>query len=189
MTKRIIASFFLLILCYTNVCSFAERSYDELQSLFLNVDFDSTYENVKKMIDDTGLPYTEQEYNGSKGLGKEIKICIAYTQGAALQRYADSGDRLDITFQKDSGKLMTMEYVPEHGNTAALVYSFGVWWSFMEDEPDNDYSGYYVNAYTDAKRGGIVIYYNNGNSTKTPYYRYEDKETVLNTVIDGIKQN
>ena len=188
MTKRITISFIILTLCFINVYSFAERCYDELQTIFLSVDFDSTYENVKEIIKDTGLPCTEQEYNGSKGLGKEIVFCIAYTQGAALQRYADSGDHLNITFQKDSGKLMTMEYVPEHGNTAALVYSFGVWWSFMEDEPANDYSGYYVNAYTDAKRRGIVIYYNNGNSTKTTYYRYEDKETVLNTVIDGIKQ-
>ena len=184
MSKRIMAIAISLLLCFATVRSYASTSYDELQTLFLNIDYESTYDEVKHMINDTGLPYTEQEYNGSKGLGKKTVFCVAFTKGASLQKYAESGDHLDITFQKDSGRLMTMEYVPEHGNTSALVYSFGVWWSFCEVEPSNDYSGYYVNAYTDAKRGGIVIYYNNGNSTKTPYYRFDDKETVLETVID-----
>ena len=84
---------------------------------------------------------------------------------------------------------MTMEYVPEFGDSSALLYSFGVWWSFSEVEPSNDYSGYYVNAHADTEKGGIVIYSKNGNSKNTSYYRYDDKETVLNNVIEGIKQN
>lgn len=182
MAKRVILLIVLSALSLSIIVTNASESYDELQTLFLTINIDSTYDEVKSMIEGSGLPFTEREYNGTKGLGKEIAFCVAFTEGAAKQKYADSGDNLNISFQKDTGRLQTMEYFSQDHFLSALVYSFGIWWSFSETDPNNDYSGYYLVNPMDTKKNGFEIQYSNGNRAKTNYYRFDDKKAALDMI-------
>ena len=159
--------------------------YDALQNIFMAVTADTTIEELWALISENNLPFTVQEYNGGK-----VTFCIAYTDGAALQRYADAGDHLEVTFDilgdnymSNENQLMTVQYV--NGSwISALLYVYGTWYDFQEDDKGNDYSGYYIVDHF-SKEDGITIKYENGNETTTDYFEYDTAEEVIQKMIDG----
>lgn len=162
-----------------------EYSYDSLQNLFISITSSTTAEILKQQIEDKSLCYTSQDHNSS--LGKTVTYVIAYSEGVAAQKYADSGDHLEVTFQKSSGTIMTVQYVNEKCSFSALYYNFGYWYDFSDREPGN-YSGYYI-VDPFAKNTGITIKYNNGNEKATNYFRKGSAVEAIQAIIDDLVDN
>lgn len=161
--------------------------YDDLQNLFIGLNVNITPDELESCIEKYSLEHTVGEYNSSSG--KEIMYCVAYTEGAAAQKYADSGDHLKVTFGgENKDEFMYAEYVNENDiSYTALFYDHGVYWDFSEGNAE-DYSGYYINDSFSGKTG-IVIKYDNGRESKTNYFRYNSAEEVIQKIIDKIKED
>lgn len=150
------------------------EKFDKLQNCFISINEDSTKDDILKLINDADLEYTEGKYNG--GI---VTFKIAYTKGAAQQKYADAGDCVSVSFDNED-KLQYVEYSNQLNLKIALYYNHGTYWDFR-DGMAKDYSGYYV--YEPGKNtGGIIINYNNGYSQSTGYYPADDAITAINMI-------
>lgn len=156
------------------------QEYDTLQTLFLSITPDTTIEELDIAIANEGLCFTCKEYNKSRG-GKSISYKIAYSDGVAKQSHADSGDYLDVDFDKDTGTLMTAQYAKSGARGSALLYCYGTWFDFSDNNAE-DYAGYYL-INTFSKEPGITIKYSNGRETETNYYLYSSPEELIQSVI------
>ena len=154
------------------------QTYDELQNIFLSVDKDTTEDDILNLVEEYGLEYTVEEYNGRP---KSRNYCIAFEADVALQKYADSGDVLEVSFDKNDGLILYAEYFNEESFKNAIYYNYGTYWDFREDAPDNAYTGYYHHKPGDTK-GGITIKYSNGNSKETGYYSIDSAEKALSHI-------
>lgn len=162
-----------------------EYDFDPLQNVFIGITDKTTQDDLNAEIQNRSLCYTTQENNSS--YGKTISYGIAYTEGAAAQRYSDSGDYLNATFHKESGKIMHAQYVNEHSSKSALYYNYGTWFDFREENP-GEYSGYY---YIDSlsKNKGITIQYNNGREKTTHYFHAPNAKIAVQVIIDDLVDN
>lgn len=151
------------------------KEYDDLQKMFLAIDKDTTEDKLLKLIEEHGVAYTAEDYNG---IPKERCYNIAFEEGAALQRYADSGDTLEVSFDKNDGTILYAEYFNDEAFMDAIYYNYGTYWDFGEDEPGNVYSGYYYHKPGDTK-GGITMKYSNGNTKETGYHSVDSAEDAL----------
>lgn len=161
--------------------------YDTLQTLFVSFTPDTTVEELENLIAEHDLSFTSQEYNKLSG-GKTLKYIIAYTDGVAKQKYADSGDYIDVTFDKDNDlKLMYAQYCNLKAiGPSALLYCYGNWYSFS-DSNANDYSGYYL-VNTLSREDGITIEYTNGNKVPTHYFKCSSAEDVIQELLSSIDE-
>ena len=112
-------------------------SLDELQKLYLTINSDMSYSDAIQAVQDSGLPYSEEKYNGSRG------IQVAFTEGCTAQKYKkESGDYLDISFNYPSDEnsandelskymLSSCVYCPEVGPTL-ISLSCGYYFSYHE---------------------------------------------------------
>ena len=155
-------------------------NYDKLQSLFLAFSFVTTEDDLIKWIDENGLEYTAKDYNSTP---KEMTYKIAYKHDVALQKYAESGDYIKISFSKEDGSFMYAEYFNDNAFKTAFLYNYGTYWDFREDEGNNKYSGYYYYKHGEDE-GGITIKYNNGNSTETGYHNVNNGEDAFSGILD-----
>ena len=161
-------------------------NYDALQNIFMEITKDTTTEELWALISENDLPVTLEEYNGGK-----VVFRVAYTEGAAAQKRADSGDYLEIAFDKigensmsNKNRIMTVEYANDSW-VSALLYVYGTWFDFREDK-ESEYSGYYIIDHF-AKEDGITIKYDNGNETTTDYFKHNSAEEVIQEMIDSVK--
>ena len=83
--------------------SASTKEYDNLQTMFLSIDKDTTEDDLLKLIEEYDVAYTAEDYNGTP---KERCYNIAFEEGAALQRYADSGDTLEVSFDQNDGTVL-----------------------------------------------------------------------------------
>lgn len=153
--------------------------YDKLQSVFLSISFDTTEDVLLKLIEDNGLMYTSQKYNGNP---KDTTYKLAYSNDVALQRYAKSGDHLEVSFDQETGTLLVAEYFNDTAFKEALLYNYGTYWDFREEEANNNYSGYYYYTPGDTE-GGIEIKSSNGASTETGYHSAYSAEEALKNIL------
>lgn len=162
-----------------------EYDFDSLQNVFIGITDKTTQDDLNAEIKNKSLCHTVQENNSS--FGKTISYGIAYTEGAAAQRYSDSGDYLEATFLKDSGKIMHAQYVNEHSSKSALYYNYGTWFDFNEKSPGK-YTGYY---YVDplSKYNGITIQYSNGREKTTHYFNAPNAKIAVQVIIDDLVEN
>lgn len=161
--------------------------YDTLQTLFVSFTPDTTVEELESFIAEHSLSYTSHEYNKLSG-GKTLNYKIAYTDGVAKQKYADSGDYIDINFDEDNDlKLMDAQYCNLKAiGPSALLYCYGNWYDFS-DKNAEDYSGYYL-VNTLSREEGITIQYANGNKTTTHYFKCSSAEDVMQKLLSSIEQ-
>lgn len=161
--------------------------YDTLQSLFVSFTPDTTVEELESFLTEHSLSFTSQEYNKLSG-GKTLKYIIAYTDGVAKQKYADSGDYIDITFDKDNDlKLMYAQYCNLKAfGPSALFYCYGTWYDFR-DANASDYSGYYL-VDSLSREDGITIEYTNGNKVTTHYFKCSSAEDVIQKLLSSIDE-
>lgn len=160
--------------------------YDELQTIFINLTADISPEELEAIITEKGLYYTSQEYNKLSG-GKEISYKIAYTQEIAKQKYADSGDYLDLNFDlENNNRLMHAQYCNLKSlGPSALFYCYGTWFDFRESNA-KDYAGYYI-VNPLSREDGITIQYSNGNEVTTHYFKCDSAEQAIQILIDSIE--
>ena len=151
------------------------KEYDNLQKMFLSIDKGTTEDDLLKLIEEYGVAYTAEDYNGTP---KKRCYNIAFEEGTALQRYADSGDTLEVSFDQNDGTILYAEYFNDEAFMDALYYNYGTYWDFSEDEPGNVYSGYYYYKPGDTK-GGITMKYSNGNTKDTGYHSVDSAEDAL----------
>lgn len=184
--KRIIAILFTcLVTLFSSVLAESalpniQEQRDSLQSLFLSLNSKTTPDEFEAMIELSGLPYAKSEFNKS-GNGKQLSYVVAFTDGAAAFKYAESGDQLEVSFDLGNhDELMFAEYSKSETAKSALYYRNGTWWSFSNQNAF-DYSGYY---YIDrmAKDTGITIQYKNGHETATNYVLCENGEQAIDMV-------
>lgn len=152
--------------------------YDALQEVFMSFSDSTTEEDVLSAIGSYGLSYTREEYNGTP---KSFEYKVAYTDGVAKQKYADSGDSVEITFNKDDGSFMYVEY--NHNFKSAFLYNYGTYWDLREETPQNSYSGYYWRE-AGKTTGGITITYSNGNGHETGYHAVD---TAAEAIAEAVK--
>lgn len=92
--------------------SISQIKLDELQQLYLDFDPSMSYSDALEYIQSTGLPYSEEKYNGSR------VFQIALTDGCTVQQY-----------MKESGPYITISYEYAEGensiNDDKAKYSFG----------------------------------------------------------------
>lgn len=155
--------------------------YDPLQTIFLTITPETSIEEIEAFIADYELCYTRKEYNKSGG-GKSISYKIAFTNGSAKQSHAESGDYLDVDFDKASGTLMTAQYVKSGTSGSALLYCYGTWFDFSDANAE-DYAGYYLIDML-SKELGITIKYKNGNEAETNYFPHASAEELIQYLIN-----
>lgn len=116
-------------------------SYDKLQQLYLNIKSEMTYDEVLSIITESGLPFSETKFNGSKA------IKVAFEKGVTPQKYADSGDYIDISFDdedRDGNYIFgTIEYYNNDKFITVFEYKDGTYWDFRKGED----RGLYINNY------------------------------------------
>ena len=153
--------------------------YDALQKVFIGFTLDTTQEDVMNLINEYGLEYSSQKYNGTP---KSIQYKIAFDKGVTPQKYADEGDHIEVSFNVADGTLLHAEYFNLKAFKTAVLYGYGTYWDFRSDEPNNQYSGHYYHKPGDAK-GGITIKYSNGRSSETGYHQATSAEDALLNVL------
>lgn len=151
------------------------QEYDALQKIFLEINKETTEDKLLKLIEEHSVEYTAEEYNGTP---KSRNYNIAFDSDVVLQKYAESGDSLEVSFNKEDGTILYAEYFNEASFRNALYYNYGTYWDFREDELDNTYTGYYYYKPGDTK-GGITMKYDNGNSKETGYHSVSRGEEAL----------
>ena len=82
---------------------------DKLQQIFANLTFSTTEGDLLSWIEQYGLEYSAQKWNGTP---KELTYKIAYEEGVTAQKYADSGDHIEVSFNADDGTFLLAEYCP-----------------------------------------------------------------------------
>lgn len=146
-------------------------SYDKLQQLYLDIKSDMNYEEILLKVEKSGLSFTDNEYNGSR------TVKVAYEDGIALQRYADSGDSVEIHFDDEDrdGKYIfgTIEYFNNGKFVSVFEYKDGVYWDFNKGKD----RGYYINNYktTMASKEEKYIKANSKEEQLNYIKNYEDK--------------
>ena len=153
--------------------------YDALQKVFIGFTLDTTQEDVMNLINEYGLEYSSQKYNGTP---KSIQYKIAFDKGVTPQKYADEGDHIEVSFNVADGTLLHAEYFNLKAFKTAVLYGYGTYWDFRSDEPNNQYSGHYYHKPGDTK-GGITIKYSNGRSSETGYHQATSAEDALLNVL------
>ena len=156
--------------------------YDNLQKVFLALGESTTPDDLETLIDEMELKYTTEEYNSSSG--KKITYQLAYTEGAALQKYKEPGDYLEVSFGgENQDEFMYAHYVNEKATSyTALLYDHGVWYNFSDGNAE-DYSGYYINDSFSGK-AGITVKYSNGNEVKTNYIPCGSGEEAIQQIME-----
>ncbi len=163
-----------------------EFEFDILQTIFSGIDQNTTVSNIETLISQYSLAYTVENYNGSNIVRKKTTYKIAYTEGSASQRYADSGDYIEVAFNKSDDSILYAVYSNVKSWKSALFYNYGIWFSFQFDSP-SEYTGYYIVAPFE-KEDGIVIKYDNGNETTTDYFKCNSAEDSIKAVIDDERE-
>ena len=149
--------------------------YTPVQEMFLSVNKNYTRDDAIEAVVGEGLVYTEREYTDS------TVIKAAWTEDVARQSRGKMGESIEYHFDSDTGDLEYTEYSTGYF-ISGLDYNYGVYWDLRSQDPQNEYSGYYVNDLL-SQDDGAVITYSNGNQKKTHYHKMDTKEDVLNFII------
>ena len=155
------------------------KEYDDIQKMFLAIDKDTTEDDLLKLLEEYEVAYTAEDYNGTP---KKRCYNIAFEEGAALQRYANPGDTLEVSFDKNDGTILYAEYFNNEAFMETVYYNYGTYWDFGEDELGNVYSGYYYHKPGDTK-GGITMKYSNGNTKETGYHSVDSAGDALGDIL------
>lgn len=153
--------------------------YDALQQVFLALNNETTIEDLNSLIADNGLEFTSQDYNGTP---KTTKVKLAYSHDVALQKYAEEGDNIEVSFDNQTGAFLYAEYFNLDAFKTAIYYNYGTYWDFREKEANNSYTGYYYHKPGES-HGGVVIEYSNGNKAETGYHKCSDGEEAIKNAI------
>lgn len=158
--------------------------YDELQQLYFDIEETMSYSEVLDIVEESGLPYTDHKYNGSRA------IKVAFTDKSAKQRHSDSGDHVTVSFvdnrTNDDNKysFAYIEYFNSEKFVTVFYYLRGTYWKFY-----NCYdTGYFINDYNRKREDGYTITNTNGTTTETTYIKADTKEEQLEYIFNYVKE-
>lgn len=159
-----------------------EESADSevLQMVFSRLSATVTTEDIQNLASSNELKYTQQELGGNP---QQTVYKLALSDGVAAQKYADIGDYLEVTFNKDDGSLMFAEYYCSMKGSEALFYQYGVYGNF--NFSTGSYSGYYYHSDSDTSNDGITLKLENGNSVQTSYIPCGDAEEAIRGAVSS----
>jgi len=112
--------------------------YDELQQLYLSIDSNMNYAEMIELVQSTGLPYSEEKYNGSR------TIQVAFAEEVTAQKYKDeSDDYLEIVYvypkdENSSNDVLekysfgTCAYNPDDCSLTLINHVSGSYFSYYE---------------------------------------------------------
>ncbi len=118
--------------------SISEIQLDDLQQLYLDFDSSLSYPDAIEYVTNTGLPYSEEKYNGSR------QIQVAFTEGCTAQKYKEeSGDHLTIIYvypkdenssndELDKYLFGTCSYIPADSSLQLIEHNNGYYFSIYE---------------------------------------------------------
>mgnify|MGYP000308153648 CR=1 FL=1 len=86
------------------------QEYDALQKIFLEINKETTEDKLLKLIEEHSVEYTAEEYNGTP---KSRNYNIAFDSDVVLQKYAESGDSLEVSFNKEDMQNILMKHRSE----------------------------------------------------------------------------
>lgn len=157
--------------------------FDTLQNWFISISENTTIGDVLSFVEENSLFYSENEVT----IDKTVYFKIAYEEGVTPPRYADSGDYLEISFDRANGDtIQYAQYVNSNiYDRSALFYNYGTWYHFS-DQNAEDYSGYYLiksDVHSSFDAEGIVVKYNNGREANTSYFSYDSPEEVIMSIL------
>ncbi|KEI75865.1 hypothetical protein [Clostridium botulinum] len=146
--------------------------YDNLQKLYLSINSNMSYSEALEKVKKTNLPYNETIHNTIDG-NKSKTIKIAFTKGATYEHHADSGDYIDISFEKckenNTYLFNNIEYSNNKKAITIFEYKKGVYWDFR-DKKD---AGLYINNYK-----------NTSGSKEEKYIKASSKEEQLKYIYN-----
>lgn len=144
--------------------------YDALQQLYLDINKDLSYEEILNIVKKSKLPYTDEKYNGSR------TIKVAYTDKVALQRHADEGDNVKISFDLDKKtnelRFSTLEYFNHKKFITIFDYESGTYWDFRNGKD----KGLYINNYNNITGNKDEKYIKSNSKKNQLKYILEYKE-------------
>ena len=146
-------------------------SYSDLQQLFLSITTETTVSDIEGVISSGGFESSKSEQS-DKTVYK-----IARDKNVAVQKYADTGEYVEIAFDPKTGAMMYAAHDDGESFLTALLYNYGTYWDFRFD-PGNAYSGYYYYKSGD-KKSGVTLKYDNGNEKQTNYIKSRDAAEAL----------
>lgn len=138
--------------------------YDKLQKLYVDLDENTTYEELIKEVQSKKLFYEEST-------GKDQYVKVALKEEVTPLRHAEEGDNVEVSFSED-GKFEYSTYYNHEVFITLLNYRDGIYYEF-KNVPK--YAGYYIDTYND-KAGKTKIKYANGNEAETDYLKVKSKK-------------
>lgn len=134
-------------------------SYNRLHQLYLEINSDMSYEEVLTKVKQSGLPYYDKKYNGSR------TIKVAFDEDVVPHKYAEEGEHLKIHFKDLNSDNRYEEYVFEemsywnsnYDNLMSLSVQTKYVWGYDEEE---DVS-YFINDYSQKSDSDRYIKLNN----------------------------
>ena len=87
------------------------QEYDALQKIFLEINKETTEDKLLKLIEEHSVEYTAEEYNGTP---KSRNYNIAFDSDVVLQKYAESGDSLEVSFNKEDDTFYMQSILMKH---------------------------------------------------------------------------
>lgn len=128
--------------------------FDALQNCFISISENTTIDDILAFVEENALFYSENEVT----IDKTVYYIIAYEEGVTRPRYADSGDYINVSFDRANGDtIQHAQYVKSDSyDCSALFYNYGTWYNFR-DQNAVDYSGYYNVKGSIFDADGIVV--------------------------------
>ena len=160
--------------------------FDALQNGFISISENTTIDDILSFAEENSLFYTVQE----TAINKTVHYKIAYEEGVARQSYADSGDCLEVSFDRaNNDTILHAQYENVYlYDRKALFYNYGTWYDFSSQNAE-DYSGYYL-VKTDIDSTfnpeGIVVKYNNGRETQTSYFLCSSPDEAIKSILQEL---
>lgn len=87
------------------------QEYDALQKIFLEINKETTEDKLLKLIEEHSVEYTAEEYNGTP---KSRNYNIAFDSDVVLQKYAESGDSLEVFLIRKMAQFYMQSILMKH---------------------------------------------------------------------------
>lgn len=120
---------------------------DKLQTLYLMINSEMSYDSIIDLVKLSTLPYSEVIN------AKRKSVTVAFEKEVTPERYAKSGDHLEVTFEIDEGTEL-FRYMTYHNSDKFYSLIELLRGSYYELHGERD-AGLYVNDFQRAGKGAL----------------------------------
>jgi len=145
--------------------------YDELQQIYIDIQNGLTYDHLIDLLQNSNLYYSEFD-------GRTKAIKIAFDEKVTPFRHAESGDHVEVHFNKDL-QFDYATYFNQDKFLTLLYYENGTYWD-LRDQPE--YAGYYISDFDSDET--MTIKYANGNEVEADLIKVNSKEEQFQYLLN-----